>query len=638
MMNENNIMLNYVQLINSNFSFNIYRRSYDISLKDKGYYKCKLPTIDRKDCDEYAVVFDEQADCTSFLCSSYDNINLTKKWLMNELIKKLKCECTDTEYFIGTHLIPNISFVISKHKAGKCLIKLEPYYLEYNNSFGFIIDYKFQPNKGFEKSREEKILSLSIDQYGNKNKNFYADKYKYISSFIKGIMTNIFPIVLEGISIDITKALSEITPFILNEKKYIFQKGEHNVQFQGIKELKPFASISKEPLFIFVFEKNKINTSRQLVKALRGELYSTFSGMEKMFGVKFANENIKSIIVDDFSKMSLNIIETELNEIIKQNPDKQMVGIFAGITKDFDAGNDYSPYYLIKSFFLKKGLAVQAVTIEQAKKRDGFKWSISGIGLQLFVKLGGQPWKVKPCNNDCIIFGISSAHIKDNDGNITKYFAYSLCFDSSGIYKRLNILGESNSRDTYIEQLSKQIKLHLNNEMTTNLKKCVIHIPFKMNKYEIKCIKDSIYSVKQDHEQIEFVFIKINVINRFFGYSHYNSCIPLAGTCISLGKKEFLVWFEGIQQGKTQVIASQNITNPVHIQFMDSGNLNDDDIKSYLQDIVNLSGANWRGFNAKHEPVTTLYPELIAKFAGKFVQYGICLDIGDTAMDKVWFI
>ncbi|OQB13434.1 MAG: Piwi domain protein [Firmicutes bacterium ADurb.Bin193] len=637
-MNEDNIMLNYVELSNSEFGFTVYRKAYDASSKDDGFYEYRLPTIDHSDSDDYAVSFEEKEDCLSFLCSSYDNINLTKKWLINELIKKMRTGCVSSEYFVGTHFIPNISFVISKHKAGNCLIRLEPYYLDYNNSFGFIIDYKFQPNKGFEKSREEKILSLSIDQYGNKNKNFYADKYKYISSFVKEIMTKIFPIDLGENTIDITKALSEIKPFILNEKKYIFQNGEHNVQFQGIKELKPFVSISKEPLFIFVFEKSKINTSRQLVKALRGELYSTFSGMEKMFGVRFANENIKSIIVDDFSKKNLDIIETELNEIIKRNSDKQMVGIFAGIAKDFDASNDYSPYYLIKSYFLKNGLAVQAVTIEQAQKKDGFKWSISGIGLQLFVKLGGQPWKVKPCNNDCVIFGISSAHIKDNDGNITKYFAYSLCFDSSGIYRRLNILGESNDRDTYIAQLSEQIKLHLNNEMTTNIKKCVIHIPFKMNKYEIRCIKDSIYSVKQAHDQIEFVFIKINVINRFFGYSHYNSCIPLAGTCIPLGKREFLVWFEGIQQGKTQVIASQNITNPVHIQFMDSGNLNDDDIKSYLQDIVNLSGANWRGFNAKHEPVTTLYPELIARFAGKFVQYGISLDIGDTAMDKVWFI
>jgi hypothetical protein len=71
---------------------------------------------------------------------------------------------------------------------------------------------------------------------------------------------------------------------------------------------------------------------------------------------------------------------------------------------------------------------------------------------------------------------------------------------------------------------------------------------------------------------------------------------------------------------------------------LDCPELTDEEVKAYLQDIINLSGANWRGFNAKHEPVTTLYPELIAKFAGKFDQYGLDMVIGDTAMDKVWFI
>ena len=635
---NNKVLLNYIELTNSDFDFNIYRKAYDENMENAGFYKYKLPTLDHRYTDMYAVSFEKNEECSEYVCNSYDNIHLTKKWLINMVLKKVKLGFDENKYFENSRFTTSISFIISDHKAGQCLITLEPYYLEINNSFGFIIDYKFRANKGYEKSREAKILSLSLDQSGNKNKNFYSDKYKYVLSFIKGMLKEIFPLSVNLLTISLRDTLTELEPFLLREKKYVFHDGEHSVQFQGIRELKPFSTITKEPLFVFVFEKSKVNTARQLVKALRGELYPTFSGMEKMFGVKFTNDNITSIIVDSFSEENLLEIEVELNHIIESNPTAQIVGIFAGIRKDFDADNDYSPYYVIKSYFLKNGLAVQAVTIEQARKKDGLKWSISGIGLQLFVKLGGQPWKVKPCNNDCLIFGISNAHLKDKDNNIKKFFAYSLCFDSSGIYKRLNILGESDNRQSYISQLSEQIKLHLNEEITDNVQKCVIHIPFKMRKDEIACIKESVTSVKRTHINIEFVFIKINVFNKFFGYSYYNSCIPLAGTCVALGEREFLVWFEGLQQGKTQVVAPQNITNPVHIQFMDTNKLTTDDIKSYIQDIVNLSGANWRGFNAKHEPVTTLYPELIAKFAGKFEQYKINLDIGDTAMDKVWFI
>ena len=418
----------------------------------------------------------------------------------------------------------------------------------------------------------------------------------------------------------------------------MFQNGESKIQFQGIKEYKPLNNSIGLPHYVFVFEKSKINISRQLVKALRGQLYPTFSGMENMFGVDFSNDKIDSIVVEDYSIDNLKKIPAQLDEIIKKNPDANIVGIFAGIEKDFDTGRDYSPYYTVKSCFLERGLAIQAITIEQALKRDGFKWSISGIALQLFVKLGGVPWTVKPQNKNCLIFGVSSAHIKDEENNTTKYFAYSLCFDSSGLYKRLNVLGQSTDKDSYIKQLSNEIKKHLHNDLDDSIEKCVIHVPYKLKRDEMKCIKESIESVKQEHQKITFSVIKINVINKFFGYSHYNSNIPLAGSCLQLGKREYLVWFEGLQQGKTQVVSAQNISNPVHIQFIYGPEMTEEEIKTYLQDIINLSGANWRGFNAKHEPVSTLYPELIAKFAGKFDQYGLNLKIGNSAIEKVWFI
>lgn len=46
------------------------------------------------------------------------------------------------------------------------------------------------------------------------------------------------------------------------------------------------------------------------------------------------------------------------------------------------------------------------------------------------------------------------------------------------------------------------------------------------------------------------------------------------------------------------------------------------DIKrKYLQDILNLSGANWRGFNAKMSPISVFYPQLVAKFLKYFDNY-----------------
>lgn len=635
---NNNILLSFLELSNSEFEFPIFRKSPDNNSKLDEMYRYKLPTSTRTDWDTYDVSFREIDETARFTAKSTDNLNMTKKWLMSILSEKATSTFSKSEFYVGNHFVPNISFVISSHKEGQCLIQLEPYYLEINNSFGFLVDYKFKPFHDYEKTRQEKILSLSLSSDGSKNKNYYSDKLRYLKSFIDNFVPRLFPLKINGLTLDIKRTLLELSPFQLSEKTYMFQNGESKIQFQGIKKYKPLNNSIGLPHYVFVFEKSKINISRQLVKALRGQLYPTFSGMENMFGVDFSNDKIDSIVVEDYSIDNLKKISAQLDEIIKKNPDANIVGIFAGIEKDFDTGRDYSPYYTVKSCFLERGLAIQAITIEQALKRDGFKWSISGIALQLFVKLGGVPWTVKPQNKNCLIFGVSSAHIKDEENNTTKYFAYSLCFDSSGLYKRLNVLGQSTDKDSYIKQLSNEIKKHLHNDLDDSIEKCVIHVPYKLKRDEMKCIKESIESVKQEHQKITFSVIKINVINKFFGYSHYNSNIPLAGSCLQLGKREYLVWFEGLQQGKTHVVSAQNISNPVHIQFIYGPEMTEEEIKTYLQDIINLSGANWRGFNAKHEPVSTLYPELIAKFAGKFDQYGLNLKIGNSAIKKVWFI
>lgn len=176
---NNNILLSFLELSNSEFEFPIYRKASDNNSKLDGMYRCKLPTATRADWDIYDVSFSEIDGVTRFIAKSTDNINMTKKWLMSVLTEKVIATFSESEFYVGSHFVPNISFVISSHKEGQCLIQLEPYYLEINNSFGFLVDYKFKPFRGYEKTRQEKILSLSLSSDGSKNKNYYSDKYEY---------------------------------------------------------------------------------------------------------------------------------------------------------------------------------------------------------------------------------------------------------------------------------------------------------------------------------------------------------------------------------------------------------------------------------------------------------------------------
>lgn len=632
----NQIRFSFLPLVSSDFVFSIYRRVAE-GLKLENEYRYSLPVISEQNDirDNFFVSFTKNEGNILYQCHSRDNNSLTLKWLIFQLEHKTDNVLSSNDFFIGRWFVPRISYVLRRTDFGCQVIDLEPYFLRKTQEFGFTIDFRFDANGTHLNKIAVDKLSLSLSHDGQKNKNKYADKLRLLSGFISSTMTTLFPI---G-EIDVSRQLRALPFSVLKEKEYVFGGGNiDNNQFSGLVKYKPLLQPSKEPLYVFIFQKSRVNLSREIWKALNGDLYNTFFGMQKMFGVDFSNAKVKAIQVNDFNRTSLDSIEAQLDQYITQFQNSQIVGIFAGIHKVFDSSESYSPYFIVKNMFLRKGLAVQAVTIEQVQKRDGLKWSISGIGLQLFVKLGGTPWKVVPQNDNCLIFGISSAHIRGDNREIKKYYAYSVCFDSSGLYKQLDILSESDSEATYLMNLKSRIIETLNSQIASDITKCAIHIPFKIRKEEMQCIRDCIADFRSKHGDIEVVFIKINVDNRFFGYSDYNSRIPLSGSYIELSDTEFLVWFEGLQQGKENLVTSQSVTNPVHIEFLDCSGLPANSIKSYLQDIINLSGANWRGYNAKHTPVSIYYPELIARFIGKFDQYGLSLELGISAIDKAWFV
>ena len=55
-----------------------------------------------------------------------------------------------------------------------------------------------------------------------------------------------------------------------------------------------------------------------------------------------------------------------------------------------------------------------------------------------------------------------------------------------------------------------------------------------------------------------------------------------------------------------------------------------------LQDLVNLSGANWRGFNAKSAPVSIFYCHLVADLIRRFQERD--LPLPEVKELRPWFL
>jgi hypothetical protein len=153
----------------------------------------------------------------------------------------------------------------------------------------------------------------------------------------------------------------------------------------------------------------------------------------------------------------------------------------------------------------------------------------------------------------------------------------------------------------------------------------IVHTSFKLKRAEMSAIEETVKTAARGKAQqkCRFAVIKVNSHPRFFGENRsVNSHVPFEATRVKLGPREYLVWFEGIFPDKTTV--SKAFAGPTHLQIL---HVTDEEIpdQELLQDLVNLSGANWRGFNAKSAPVSVFYCQLVADLVHDFHERGLPL-------------
>jgi predicted transcriptional regulator len=301
---------------------------------------------------------------------------------------------------------------------------------------------------------------------------------------------------------------------------------------------------------------------------------------------------------------------------------------FKGVEGIFDA------YGYLKLLALKHGIYCQFVTEDTFFKKDQLKWSISNIALQIFSKLGGKPWLVKPAKNNCLILGLGSAH-EEVEGEIKKFVAYTVCLDSSGDFKYIKPLSSSQNQNEYIRDLALSLEEILRSELDAHYTSFVLHLPSKIKREEIDAIKDVVKKIRNDNS-CEVIVVKINTWHRFYGFGNHNTRVPYESSLIQLSQNQFLLWAEGRQHGKEVL---HRVSEPLLIDFLESPKSSESKFEC-LQDILNLTGANWRGFNSKAQPISILYSKLIADFMKEFSHLDECKDFSVLRAESVapWFL
>ena len=296
----------------------------------------------------------------------------------------------------------------------------------------------------------------------------------------------------------------------LRSKTYLVNNGrEYRSQFVGVKESGPLESVTTCPPVVFIFRERDREAARRLARALKGsEARLNFPGFEKLFRARLSISG-NPVVVRDFSRLEMERAVKEITETAGDLPIPVLV-----MPKSEDA------YITHKAVFTHLGIATQVCTTETLADDYGLKWSIANIALQLFCKMGGKPWKVKPLDEGSLILGISQSHRLSEDDQsarrIQKYFAFSVLTDSSGIFQSLEVLGQAGDRAAYLSQLQGNLE-RLLREQAMRFNRVILHTSFKLKRVEMEAIENAVRAAAQN-SRCAFAVVKVNQKESLFCY------------------------------------------------------------------------------------------------------------------------
>jgi hypothetical protein len=637
---EYRIHLNFLPVIGELPEFDVYRKHRADPQEKRQeeddvhcYSLPKLPS-NLEVRDSYWVSHRPKAGFELFKVLASFNNNLTLWMFSTAIVEQCKKQLLPKDYWQSERgFLREIHFNILSHNEGDEQLVIHPYFMRAVHKFGVLADFHFRKKDGVNFGRRVQQLSLSLDERFRRNLDFYVDRFGKINKFLHARQDILSAIQFSGSKhpVVLGREFEALPAIRLRPRSYVF-KGEHEgrSQFAGLKDYGPLKPVASIPKLVFVFREQDRQSARTLAGALKSsgqrERFS-FPGFEQLFKTPIEIDH-DPIVVTDFStdsmKSALKRMQSEagLTVPVLVMPDDEVEG-----------------YFNHKAVFTHAGIASQVCTLGVIQDENTLRWSVANIALQIFCKAGGMPWKVRPVGERNLIVGISQSHkVRKTDAgtSVEKYFAFSILTDSSGLFQKIQVLGESDNEKTYLEQLRANLRTVLKTG-AEDFSRVVIHTSFKLKYQEI----DEIYNVVKEaacqttNGGSRFSVVKVNHKSRFFGANRgVNSLVPFEGTRVKLGHGEYLVWFEGIFPDKPTV--TKAFPGPTHLQFLrvtETQNINDEIL---LQDLVNLSGANWRGFNAKSSPVSIFYCHLVADMVHDFQQRGLPLPAVNDL--KPWFL
>jgi hypothetical protein len=641
---EYHIHLNFLPVETNGARFVVYRRKCTSPQEARPTPEAiahRLPASspDEEKWPSYWVLMESAEKFEPFDFRPEWNADVTRKIVFASLRRSVETHLKATEYrFPESAFIDEVSFVMESHPEGQEELVIQPYSLKATRQTGFLVDFHFRLARGVPFNRKIQQLSLSLDRNFRRNSDYCIDRSTKIRQFLDRKWPVFEAMQRPGSSepLRTSKEFVTLPAERLRPKVYVFAGDkESKSQFTGLRDFGPLQPLDGPPRLLFVFREQDRQAARRLALSLRGVKQRSqynFPGFKALFKADL-DIDANPVILPDLSNKSMEAA-LKRAETVRDGSSR----LLPVIVLPNDENNGYLAQ---KAYFTHAGMPTQVCTLRILEDEESLKWAIGNLALQIFCKAGGRPWKVRPTAEHSLIIGVSQSHkcrIVNDRVQVDKYFAFSVLTDSSGLFQQIQVLGDSQDHTAYITALRANLKKVLE-ESACHFNRVVIHTSFKLKHEEIRAIQQTAHDVAAatDRGKCRFAVIKVNHKSRFFGINRsVNSLVPFEASKVRLGPAEHLVWFEGIYPDKPNV--TKAFPGPTHLQFLrvDDNPAGSAEQRELLQDLVNLSGANWRGFNAKSAPVSVFYCHLVAELVHDFHEQGLPLPAVQDI--RPWFL
>lgn len=630
MENSQGIRLNFLPLVPQSISARIWRRELpEGEAKPDGSLCYSLPKEPGSEMRaQYVISLTQESSWEAWDFEPGQNRQLALRYISELLQTNTQTKLGANQFDIRGRFGRYIAYVVQRTRLGVQEIRVDPYFLAAKSQFGFLIDFHFRPNDPNAHDRETQRLSLSLDERYRSNKNAYIDREKIVKEFVANEFPKVFPLTHPNLiePLGTAQTFTFLDTESLSPKEFVLGDGRFDPsQWKGLERYGPLEKVTGRVGCVMLYRRDDRPLAEDLYRALMGKLSGVaFGGISSVFHTDI--KEFHGVTVDQWTPQELTTALARIASIKSQSQGTRLIVI---MVEEID---NSEIYYQAKFGLLEIGVPLQVVSSQLIRRRDQFKWSVSNIALQVFSKLGGVPWKVRPAHEKSLIIGIGQAH-RMSGKEIERFFAYCVATDSSGLYKKIAVLGDSKSRFDYIAELKQSLTREFREAHAEKYIGCTIHIPFRLKQDEMKALEEALNDANAGEAKIDFTVLKVNDQHRFFGYANNNSRVPIEGSVAHLSENAVLIWFEGLKRPND--VIGKRVSGPVHVEFLwPRDSTNPQEQREHLQDLFNLSGTNWRGFNARSTPISIYYCRIIANFLAEFPEEAGRI----SSTEQPWFL